>query len=86
VELGVRDKINCKFSQQLINFQNEKIKILQDKGELPEDMDREIPTRLEDMEKEDVSRMFNPFLKLKGYILIFSSVMHVFFKMHLKLT
>jgi hypothetical protein len=34
VESGVQDKINLIFSKQLINFQNEKIKLLQEEGEL----------------------------------------------------
>ena len=69
-ELGVRDQINLQFSKQVFKFQEEKIEILKSGEELPKNMDQDVPEILVKMEKEEKSRMFNPFLELKGFFMI----------------
>ena len=69
-ELGVRDQINLHFSKQVFKFQEEKIEILKSGEELPKNMDQDVPEILVKMENEEKSRMFNPFLELKGLFLI----------------
>jgi len=69
-ELGVRDQINLQFSKQVFKFQEEKIKILKSGEELPKNMDQDVPEILVKMEKEEKSRMFNPFLEIKVLFMI----------------
>jgi hypothetical protein len=70
-ELAVRDQINLKFVQQLFHFESEKIKILSENEELPPHMDQAMPQSLLDMEKNDPTRLFNPFLELQGSLFCF---------------
>ena len=69
-ELGVRDQINLQFSKQVFKFHEEKIEILKSGEDLPKHMDQDVPEMLVQMEKEEKSRMFNPFLELKGFFMI----------------
>jgi hypothetical protein len=65
-KLGVRDQINRTFCKKLFEFNAEKIDLLENEQELPDHMDQEIPQDIMDMEENEFSRMFNPFLELKG--------------------
>ncbi|KAI7936801.1 hypothetical protein MJO28_015700 [Puccinia striiformis f. sp. tritici] len=56
-ELAVRDQINLKFSRQTGE-------------ELPFHMIQDVPQELLDMEENELQRMFNAFLWLKGYIML----------------
>ena len=69
-ELGVQDQINLQFSKQVFKFHKEKIEILKSGEDLPKHMDQDVPEILVKMEKEEKSRMFNPFLELKGLFMI----------------
>jgi hypothetical protein len=80
-KLVVRDHINCRFSKQLFKFkseQEEKVATLAPEEELPDHLKQELLQDLLDMELNDVGRLFNPFLKLKGqhfdYFIIISRV------------
>jgi hypothetical protein len=66
-ELAVQDQINWNFTNQLIKFEEEKLAILENKEELPEEMDKPIPPDLINMEDNAPQRLFNPFLELKGF-------------------
>jgi hypothetical protein len=50
-----------------LKFDSEKLDLLEDGKELPDHMDQAIPQDLEDMEKNEYSRIFNPYLELKGF-------------------
>ncbi|KAH9449893.1 hypothetical protein Pst134EA_026610 [Puccinia striiformis f. sp. tritici] len=80
-ELAVRDQINLKFSRRVFDFQQEKIALLSTGEELPTHMMQDVPQELLDMEENELQRMFNPFLKLKGFDTVRDTpveVLHVF--------
>ncbi|PLW22365.1 hypothetical protein PCASD_15908 [Puccinia coronata f. sp. avenae] len=81
LEFGVRDQINQKFAKQLFDYKAERVAIIKSGEELPEDMTNEIPQKLVDMEKNNPEKLFNPFLKLRGFDMVKDTpvdVLHVF--------
>ncbi|OAV88550.1 hypothetical protein PTTG_29003 [Puccinia triticina 1-1 BBBD Race 1] len=59
------DKYNFKSAELA-----EKIAILQEEEELPRHMDQAVPQVLVDMEKNEPDKMFNQFLRLKGFDMV----------------
>ena len=67
-QLGVCDHINSKFSKQIFKFKAEKKALLKTGTELPDCMKQEVPQTLVDLEKDNITEMFNPFLELKVFV------------------
>ncbi|KAI9603386.1 hypothetical protein KEM48_001372 [Puccinia striiformis f. sp. tritici PST-130] len=66
-ELAVRDQIIQKNSRKGFDFQQDKIAWLHTGEVLPTHMIPDVPQVLLEMEKKELQRMFNPFVKLKGF-------------------
>jgi hypothetical protein len=77
-KLAARDAINLKFSEQVFKFEAEKIGLLQREEEIPPEMEQLIPQKLLDMEENESKRLFNPFLKLKGFNFHYLFIQYLF--------